>query len=81
MSGSDPAFPELLRSHVNNHLSQGACGLTKREYFAAVAMQGRLAAFVPEDGPIVPEMVAKFSLHCADALLAELESAERGDEK
>lgn len=42
-------------------------GLTKREYFAAMAMQGMLAI---DDPP--KEVVARFAVEQADALIKEL---------
>lgn len=49
-----------------------AKGLTKREYFAAMAMQGWLASYTPAE-TAKEEYVAAFAVRCADALLAELE--------
>lgn len=47
-------------------------GLTKREYFAAMAMQGWIAN--QQDGyTLHPETIAMRSAQCADALLIELE--------
>jgi len=43
------------------------CGLSKREYFAAVAMVGCIM-----HGKITPENAAIWSIKCADALLEEL---------
>lgn len=48
------------------------CGLTKRELFAAMAMQGLLAsnaAWGPDELPVHARIAAQL----ADALLAELE--------
>ena len=42
-------------------------GLTKREYFAGLAMQSQ------SDLSKVPENLAHWSVKCADALIAELE--------
>ena len=51
-------------------------GLTKREYFAAMAMQGWIAN--QQDGyTLHPETIAMRSAQCADALLAELEKTEK----
>ena len=44
-------------------------GLTKREYFAAMAMQGLCAENTYQDS----ESLAKKAVGCADALLNELE--------
>jgi hypothetical protein len=53
-------------------------GLTKREYFAALAMQGILANAIVRDilsgnnGMQVPELIAEYSVQYADAVLAKL---------
>ena len=51
-------------------------GMTKREYFAAMAMQGLLASGVMKDD-LSPTEEARYAALdatlCADALLAELE--------
>ena len=52
------------------------CGLTKREYFAAMAMQGLLAN---SSNSIYPTEVAQDSLIYADALLAELEKTNSNE--
>lgn len=44
-------------------------GLTKREYFASMAMQGLMAC----PGKFKTEQIVKFSIETADALLIELE--------
>lgn len=46
-------------------------GLTKREYFAAAAMQGILASDVDEDCEVVA-----WAVNAANALMAELEKRE-----
>lgn len=51
-------------------------GLTKREYFAGLAMQGWIAN--QQDGyTLHPETIAMRSAQCADALLVELEQTEK----
>ena len=51
-------------------------GLTKREYFAGMAMQGFIAC--QEDGfRAHPETIAMIAVQCADALLAELKQTEK----
>lgn len=47
-------------------------GLTKREYFAAMAMQGMCADSNITD--IDSNSIAAWSVECADALLAALEA-------
>lgn len=54
--------------------SHGSLGLTKREYFAAKAMQGILSIppkFLEETWTV--QEIARGSVRWADALLAELE--------
>lgn len=69
-----PAMP--LDSQAESDIGQGYqydhAGLTKREHFAAMAMQGLLSG-VPADGIISYDEVADDARRCADALLAELE--------
>lgn len=62
------------------------CGLSKREYFAAMAMQGMLAKadlycwlVDTESGPIKIKTCARDSVKYADALLAELQNSEASD--
>lgn len=66
-NGDESAFP-------TDGVVRGDLGLTKREYFAGLAMQGRLSnkhsGFTDET--FTAMKVAKFSLLCADALLEEL---------
>lgn len=61
----DPAYPLFCEQ-------SGPCyGLTKREYFAALAMQGMMAD--PETGGRVkPEVIAGNAVAHADALVASL---------
>jgi len=51
-----------------------ASGLTKREHFAAMAMQGILAKYGPDEQR--HETTATDAIDLADALLAELEKAQ-----
>ena len=56
----------------------GVCsGLTKREYFAAMAMQGLLSICNPQEGIFPNEenifYMTKLSVKSADALLQELD--------
>jgi hypothetical protein len=63
---NDLAFP-LLSSTV-----QGQTGLTKRECFAAMALQGFLA-----DGDS-PDEAAEWAVEAADYLIEALNKAEEG---
>lgn len=60
-----PAFPPKTGSE---YASPGARGLTKREYFAALALQGILA----NDTEEVYANPALAAIHFADALLNSL---------
>lgn len=67
-----PAHPTVK---VTEHGDIGAIdgGLTKREYFAGLAMQGLCANGTD------PEDLAKISVEYADALLKELEDESKTD--
>lgn len=75
---NQPAFPTTETSGSNGEYSTYTTpGLTKREYIAALAMQGWLAgcgnAYAEFTGPAkYPEKVAQACVKFADALLAEL---------
>ena len=68
-----PAFPNT------KNILEGGEGLTRREYFAALAMQGIRASGMRHHDPDLKShmadsrMVAIMALNDADALLAELE--------
>ena len=53
-------------------------GLTKREHFAGLAMQGWLArcANIPHSHKLEPEGMARVAVEMADALLAQLDKGE-----
>lgn len=69
MNNADrPAFPA-----DTDRLPSGAYGLTKREYFAALAMQGLLAGSNWPGVVIGPCQIADHAVEFADALLAELD--------
>lgn len=69
---NEPAFPDSLGVGKNNP-GHSFRGLTKREYFAAKAMEGEMAS--QEKGSFVAnyEELAKQSMEIADALIKELE--------
>lgn len=73
----EPAFPNWV---LNSGTVAG--GLTKREYFAAMAMQGAMAnpnlVGISEDGTAYNRADNQiYALECADALIAELEKEPR----
>lgn len=81
------AFPSIY-THALDGTIESSEGLTKREYFAAIVMQGIIAGtFSSEDAynsllktavkksySTVEQCVSKIALAYADALLTELES-------
>jgi hypothetical protein len=69
-NANEPAFPV-----VESHETMGtrvSCGLSTRELFAAMAMQGLMANPNPPEG-ISYEMCAVMSIRQADELLKQLE--------
>ena len=65
--GNESAFPEVQEQPQFNHHSYG---LTKREYFASMAMQGLLSN--PNDHSLSQKAIAISSVEMADALIKEL---------
>jgi len=68
--GNPRYFKELQRHEVNG-------GLTKREHFAGLAMQGLLASIDPDSPDWCPkkqvvDYMVEQSVYMADALIAEL---------
>lgn len=61
-NGSDPAFPSPM--DADGELIGGALGLTKREFFAGLALAGLLAADSMIDGDTIRD-----SVFAADLLL------------
>ncbi len=73
--GNEPAFPMPPSVDAQGKtLDVGQIGLTKRELFAAMAMQGNLAN---PDASYNWSGLAEDSCHAAEALLAELDKTER----
>lgn len=78
-NGKQPIYPDPMRGAEQSFSNQSPhelpMGLTKREYFAGIAMQGWIACqhegFTGE-----PDSIALRAVKCADALLAELRKQE-----
>jgi hypothetical protein len=74
------AQPGDLQDMKNQHLLIPTTGLTKREYFAAMAMQGIIARpdrsnfYVTNGDYLDYASIAKDAVGCADALLTALSS-------
>lgn len=68
----DAAFERPILGERENGMAYCYChgGLTKREYFAAIAMQGMIHKMKPEIGWM--KKCAIHSIQMADALIAEL---------
>jgi len=75
-NGNDAAHPTLEQN--GNERWNTEYGLTKREHFAAIAMQGLLSnpewmiVFKSEKFLMQPEIIAETSLKAADALITQL---------
>lgn len=54
--------------YANQHIIRSEKGLTKREHFAAIAMQGILSSKLQ----ISPELVTDYAVEYADALIEAL---------
>ncbi len=64
-----PASIDVGNPLTGEHRHVVSYGLTKRELFAAMAMQGIASC---DSGTSDPERIAKYSLKVADALIAAL---------
>jgi hypothetical protein len=78
ITGNEPAMPLSLLEYEgdinsNEDISYECKGLTIREQFAAMAMQGILSSCDPDNNPFIsPIDCAVQSVKCADALIKEL---------
>jgi hypothetical protein len=80
VGGSVPAFPVAIEKENSNGVkwTEHEFGLTKREIFAAMAMQGAMHALAihaeefDEDTAVDPYPIARDAARMADALLKEL---------
>lgn len=72
-NGNEPAYPAMDFNHRGDGTGQLELrynGMTKREFFAAMAMQGYMAhQYTPHQNP---EEIAEYALKCADALITAL---------
>lgn len=73
-NANEPAFPtSVQRGQNGEYWTEQEGGLTKREYFAAMAMQGYLAMYAgPDIAAPAAKAVALACVDYADTLLAEL---------
>ena len=72
-NGSLPAMPQEFKSKgpLGDTMTSNFKGLTKREYMAAMAMQGLCANRHGHE--CSPDNISEFAVSCADSLLKELE--------
>lgn len=82
-NSEQPIYPIIIEQATSRYatvpdtiLECKSSGLTKREYFAAMAMQGYLASYGPTE-PANSQHVAEKAVECADALLTELEKSNQ----
>jgi len=75
-NGKKPAFSVALHDN-GNALHKEAMGLTKREYFAGLAMQGLMTS-QDQNGSWRHDIktCAEISVQMADAILAELDKSK-----
>jgi hypothetical protein len=71
-NGDTPARPTSISLNPSGDVYYGEAGLTKREHFAAMAMQGLLAT---GNGSNRPANTSSIALTHADALLKALEQS------
>lgn len=69
---NDPAFSKAAFYHPEGGIDGPQEGLTKREYFAAMAMQGMLANSAEGNTEWDYNTIAKHSCIAADALVEQL---------
>jgi hypothetical protein len=75
ITGNEPASPKIASEILDNNLVNiySSNGLTIRQHFAAMAMQGLLACPEPDpNNPLSLKEFAAAAVKCADALIAEL---------
>lgn len=75
MKNSDqPAFPVDKVPAGGDIKPMGFGGLTKREYFAGLAMQGLLSNPYPDIVGLNPDIITSTAINLADKLLKQLEN-------
>ena len=78
-SANEPAFPQTLtdnQGRMDAPHQYGWGGLTKREYFAGVALQGLLAQDKNHNAYQTNNYFTKMAIGIADSLLAGLETPQ-----
>lgn len=70
--GDAPAFPEIRYDH-QNMARETVGGMTLRQYYAGLAMQGFIAAYAGDNRTPNPIHAASEAVEYADSLIAALE--------
>lgn len=76
IKGNEPINP-ILELNSQGQLEDTSYGLTKREYFAAMAMQGLCVGYF--DNHSITDHIRDAAIMIADALLEELERTNEPD--
>ena len=71
-NGTEPVYPGQPLEASGEPIAEYYYGITKRELFAAMAMQGMIASESESEGLYRPETAATRAVKFADALLKEL---------
>lgn len=75
--GNEPAFSKAAFFHTVGGADGPQVGLTKREYFAALAMQGMYSNCKLEGFEGIYEQLSKQSVWAADALIEQLNNKQQ----
>mgnify|MGYP001613849236 CR=1 FL=1 len=71
--GHEPANPSVYFSgFVNEKIAIENLGLTKREYFAALCLQGIISNFYGDTEPYLHKLMAEKAVVLADLLILQL---------
>jgi len=74
-NGNDTAYVVAEAKNVDGSWSLASEGLTKKEYFAAMAMQGIVGSALDADD--LAGLWAKNAVKCAEALITALNESEQ----
>ena len=77
ITGNEPANPASDHNHLFSEKQPFGTGLTIRQQFAMVAMQGLIAGCDVNAGGFDAEWTAKASINAADKLIAELNRTDK----
>jgi hypothetical protein len=72
VKGNEGVYPVAI--HLTGLPDEISCGITKREYFAAMALQGLIASGAADRMPY--DIAADTALHYADSIIEVLASTD-----